>query len=141
MAVLLVEDDTMVRLTLADFLDEAGLQLQEADSAGQALAILRNPAQPIDVLVTDLDLGGGDNGLALAQQAKQLLPELQVIYATGSPHILEGHPLAAWEKVFIKPFNPSVLVAMVTAMEEQQHPWRLVQPQILSAGMTAASSL
>ncbi|RZA16695.1 MAG: response regulator [Proteobacteria bacterium] len=141
MPVLLVEDDTMVRLTLADFLDEAGLQLQEADSAGQALAILRNPAQPVDVLVTDLDLGGGDNGLALAQQAKQLLPKLQVIYATGSPHILEGHSLATWEKVFIKPFNPSALVAMVAAMEEQQHPWRLVQPQILSAGMTEASSL
>ena len=141
MAVLLVEDDTMVRLTLADFLDEAGLQLQEADNAGQALAILRDPAQPVDVLVTDLDLGGGDNGLALAQQAKQLLPELQVIYATGSPHILEGHPLAAWEKVFIKPFNPSALVAMVTAIEEQQNPWRLVQPQILSTGMIAASSL
>ncbi|RZA27034.1 MAG: response regulator, partial [Proteobacteria bacterium] len=59
MAVLLVEDDTMVRLTLADFFDEAGLQLQEAGSASQALAILRNPVQPIDILVTDLDLGGG----------------------------------------------------------------------------------
>jgi DNA-binding NtrC family response regulator len=141
MAVLLVEDDTMVRLTLADFLDDAGHQFQEAGNAGQALAIVRNSAQPIDILVTDLDLGGGDNGLALAQQAKQLLPELQVIYATGSPHILDGHPLAAWEKVFIKPFNPSSLVAMVAAIEEQRHPWRLVQPQILAAGVAAASSL
>ena len=139
MAVLLVEDDTMVRLTLADFFDDAGIQFQEAGSAIEALAILRKPAHPIHILVTDLDLGGGDNGFVLAQHAKQLLPELQVIYATGSPHILDGHPLANWEKVFIKPFDPSTLVAVVAAMEEQRQPWRLVRPQALAAGMTAAS--
>ena len=120
MAVLLVEDDTIVRLTLAEFFDEAGLQVQEAGSADQALAIFHDPTQGIDILVTDLDLGPGDNGLALAQQAKRLLPDLQVIYATGNPDILHGRRLAAWEKVFLKPFNPGCLVAAVLALEERR---------------------
>ncbi|MBL6082824.1 response regulator, partial [Belnapia sp. T18] len=66
MAVLLVEDDAMVRLTLADFFEAAGIDFLEAGNAEDALAILDDPLQRIDVLVTDLNLGAGDSGLALA---------------------------------------------------------------------------
>jgi DNA-binding response OmpR family regulator len=116
MAMLLVEDDVMVRLTLADFFEAAGCDFREASNAEDAMTILGDPSQPIDILVTDLDLGPGDNGLALATRARQRRPELLVVYETGSLEILAGHTLAPWEQVFCKPFDPMTLAATVKAM-------------------------
>lgn len=118
MAVLLVEDDALVRLTLADFLEAASLEFLEAGSAEEALAILNNPAQLVDVLVTDLDLGPGENGLTLAIKARRQRPQLRVVYETGSPELLADHALSSWERVFYKPFDPAVLAETVVALRK-----------------------
>ncbi|MBL6454461.1 response regulator [Belnapia sp. T6] len=116
MTVLLVEDDAVVRLTLADFFEAAGFDFLEASNAEDALVILDNLEQPIDVLVTDLDLGPGDNGLALATKAKQKRPGLQVVYETGSEEMLAGRILLSWERVFYKPFDLNALTATVSVL-------------------------
>jgi CheY-like chemotaxis protein len=118
MAVLLVEDDPIVRLTLSEFLEAAGLEILEAGDANDALVIITDPTQHITVLVTDLDLGLGDDGLVLAEQARRHLPDLQVVYATGSPEKLTGRSVAAWENVFYKPFNPNSLATTVFALND-----------------------
>jgi DNA-binding NtrC family response regulator len=106
MAVLLVEDDTVVRLTLADFFEAAGCDFLEASNADDAMTILGDPSQPIDILVTDLDLGPGDNGLALAARARQRWPELLVIYETGSLEMLAGRALAPGSRSSASPSIP-----------------------------------
>jgi DNA-binding NtrC family response regulator len=118
MVVLLVEDDTMVRLTLADFFEAAGCDFLEASNAEDAMTILGDLSQSIDILVTDLNLGPGDNGLALAIKARQRRPELQVVYETGSPEMLAGRALAPWEQVFRKPFDPMALAATVSTLSQ-----------------------
>jgi DNA-binding response OmpR family regulator len=118
MVVLLVEDDTMVRLTLADVFEVAGCDFLEASNAEDAMTILGDPLQPIDILVTDLNLGPGENGLALATKARQQRPELLVVYETGSPEMLAGRALAPWEQAFYKPFNPMALAATVSALSQ-----------------------
>ncbi len=120
MAVLLVEDDAMVRVTLADFFEDAGIDLVEADNAEDALAILSDPSQPIDVLVTDLNLGAGDNGLALATKARQRRPELRVVYETGSREMLADRAFSPWERAFYKPFDPAALAAAVSALNNSR---------------------
>jgi DNA-binding NtrC family response regulator len=118
MAVLLVEDDIMVRLTLADFFEVVGCDFLEASNAEDAMTILGDPSQPIDILVTDLNLGPGENGLALATKARKRRPELQVVYETGSPEMLAGRALAPWEQVFRKPFDPMALATTVSALSQ-----------------------
>jgi DNA-binding NtrC family response regulator len=139
MVVLLVEDDTMVRLTLADTFEAAGCDFLEASNAEDAMTILGDPSQPIDILVTDLNLGPGDNGLALATKARQQRPELQVVYETGSPEMLASRALASWEQVFYKPFDPMALAAMVSALSQPHRSGQSAQRR--SAGSTVASSL
>ncbi len=124
MAVLLVEDDPMVRLTLADFFEEAGVDLVEAGNAEEALAIIDDPAQRIDILITDLDLGAGDNGLTLATKARQRRPALKVVYETGSPELLGGRALFSWEQAFYKPFDPVALAATVSTLANSGGPGR-----------------
>ena len=66
MPVLLVEDDIMIRLTFSDFFADTDLDILEAANAEDALALVDESAQDVDILVTDLDLGLGANGLTLA---------------------------------------------------------------------------
>ena len=127
MPVLLVEDDIMIRLTLSDFFADTDLDILEAANAEDALALVDEAAQDIDILVTDLDLGLGANGVALAAQLRLRFPDLQVVYATGSPENFAGHAFSSWEKVFFKPFSPMALVATVTALTTKNCPPRRYQ--------------
>ncbi|SDB74830.1 response regulator [Belnapia rosea] len=120
MTVLLVEDDPIVRSTLADFLEAAGCPLQEADNSSAALVILADPTQRIDVMVTDINLGPGDDGLTLAGEVRRRLPGVQIFYVTGSPERLIGRPPPASERVFLKPFHPEDLVTAVTQVMDQR---------------------
>lgn len=80
--VLVVEDEMLVREVIAAELLDAGFDVIEAETAGAGLALLQTrPA--IDLLFTDIRLPGGQDGLGLAREARQLRPELPVIYATG----------------------------------------------------------
>jgi DNA-binding response OmpR family regulator len=137
MTVLLVEDDAMVRLTLADFFETVGLDFLEAENAEDALAIIEDKSQRIDVLVTDLDLGPGDDGLALAKKARLRRPDLLVVYETGSPELFGSHAFSDWEKVFHKPFDPVALAQTVLALDRA---WRPARRRQRSAGVKLAAS-
>jgi DNA-binding response OmpR family regulator len=116
MSVLLVEDDAILRLTLYEVLLEAGLRVLDASDAEAALAILDSRPAGIMVLVTDLDLGPGRDGLALAAEARCRLPGLRVVYATGSPERLAHRRLATWERLFAKPLDIAALTVAVHAL-------------------------
>lgn len=118
MAVLVVEDDPAVRLTLAECLEDAGLKVLDAPDAAAALSIIENPPDSITVLVTDLNLGPGDNGLMLAAKARRRLKHLRIVYETGSPHMLRNRRMRPWERAFIKPFDICRLVDDVLALDQ-----------------------
>ena len=117
MCVLLVEDEAAIRLTLVDFLEDIGLRVLEAGDASTALSILNSPPEIITVLVTDLNLGPGDNGLMLAAKARRKIPHLRVVYETGSPELLRNRLMRPWERVFIKPFDASRLASEVLSLD------------------------
>ena len=118
MCVLLVEDEAAIRLTLVDFLEDVGLRVLDAEDASSALSILNNPPEPVTVLVTDLRLGSGENGLMLAAKARQKMPHLRVVYETGSPELLRTRLMRPWERVFIKPFDAHQLALEVLALDQ-----------------------
>jgi DNA-binding response OmpR family regulator len=117
MAVLLVEDDTAIRLTLAEHMEDLGLHVLDAADAEAALCLLDQPPGDITVLVTDLNLGPGENGLILAAKARRRVPDLRIVYATGSPELLRGHIVRPWERIFIKPFDACRLANEVQALD------------------------
>jgi DNA-binding NtrC family response regulator len=78
--VLVVEDDLLVRSVAAKALKEAGFTVLSAASADDANFILAE--EVIDVLFTDIDLGGLD-GCDLAHQALKAQPGLVVVLTSG----------------------------------------------------------
>ena len=63
-------------------------------------------------------MSGGEysGGLVSAAKARQWLPDLQVVYATGSPESLAGHQVAAWELVLLNPLQMRRQRAAVAAV-------------------------
>jgi signal transduction histidine kinase len=114
--ILLVDDEDGVREVLGRALQEKGYRLLEASSATQALEILQQQAEQIDLVVTDLAMPGM-NGLELARQATAISQFLPFIFISGQARELlpefdapgGDHPLLQ------KPFTPDALVASVRA--------------------------
>lgn len=79
----LVVDDEPDLLQLANqFLLELGYRTYTAENASQAMDILNSDAH-IDLLFSDIVMQGGVNGYQLAQQAKQLQPDLRLLSSSG----------------------------------------------------------
>ncbi len=83
--VLVVEDEPAVRFLICDVLEAAGFDVGGAADADEALARLNADEAPCRVLVADLNLGHGPDGLALADPDRSRDPALRVLYVTGTP--------------------------------------------------------
>ncbi|GAC1523515.1 MAG: response regulator [Chloroflexota bacterium] len=82
--VLVVEDEFLIRMTLAEALGDEGFEVLEAETADAALPMLKaDPA--IRLLLTDIQLPGLLNGRTLAKKAREHLPSLPIIFMTGRP--------------------------------------------------------
>ncbi|MGF1690349.1 sigma-54-dependent transcriptional regulator [Photobacterium kagoshimensis] len=111
--VLVVEDDEGLREALVDTLALAGYQWVEADSAEQALLLLKS--ESVDIVVSDVQMAGMD-GLGLLRNIKQHWPKIPVLLMTAYANIEDA--VAAMKEGAIdymaKPFAPEVLLNMVS---------------------------
>ena len=85
--ILVVEDDSLVREFLVTVLKEFGFRVLQAPSGPDALEVWRWHGNRIQLLLTDVVLEDGMNGLELASHLRAESPQLQVICTTG--HLLE----------------------------------------------------
>ncbi|QJR81853.1 sigma-54-dependent Fis family transcriptional regulator [Alteromonas pelagimontana] len=110
--ILIVEDDAGLREALIDTLQLAEYQVAAADSAEEALLILAN--QPVDLVVSDIQMGGM-SGLALLKSIKGRYPQLPVLlmtaYATIDDAVQAMRDGAT--DYLSKPFAPEVLLNLV----------------------------
>jgi CheY-like chemotaxis protein len=81
---LLVEDEETVRSVLEDSLRDGGFDLKLALNGTEALAILEREGETIHGLITDINLGSGPSGWEVAKRARELIPELPVVYMSGA---------------------------------------------------------
>jgi CheY-like chemotaxis protein len=80
--ILIVEDETQVRVLAESYLQEQGHQTLSAATPGEALAVLEG-AEEIDLLFTDVELqDDAQAGLELARKAVERLPDLGVLYTS-----------------------------------------------------------
>ena len=117
--VLLVDDDDLVRETLADQLEDAGFAVLVAASGHEALALV-TAGEHVDVLISDLSMPGL-NGVTTIQKARELRPGLPCFLLTG--YFGDRAALAA-ENSFIlvhKPVAMADLAAQIEARLEVAH--------------------
>jgi signal transduction histidine kinase len=113
--VLVVDDEEIIRLMVAEALRDDGYVVLEAADGEAALRLVRS-GERIDMLVTDVGLPGL-NGRRLADAARELVPELPVLLITGyAGKALEEMDLPRGMDVLLKPFAIEGMVARVGEM-------------------------
>ena len=80
--VLIVEDDSLVRMLAVEMAEAAGFSALEAADADEAIRFLQ--AHPdVQVVLTDIDMPGSMDGLELAQAIRHRWPPIQVVVTSG----------------------------------------------------------
>jgi CheY-like chemotaxis protein len=80
--ILVVEDEVLIRMSVADYLRECGYRVIEAGNGDEALAILETDTR-IDVLFTDVQMPGSVDGFGLAQWIRRERQGVKVILTSG----------------------------------------------------------
>ena len=80
--ILVVEDEPLIRMDLAAVLEDMGFQVLEAANADEAIALLEfDPA--ITTVITDVDMPGTMDGLALTFVVRDRWPPCRLIVVSG----------------------------------------------------------
>jgi CheY-like chemotaxis protein len=111
--VLLVEDEFLISEWIAESLSEQGFAVQTVANAADALGHLAS--DQVDVLFTDINLPGGMDGAALARRARELLPNLPVVYASARATMLSPEARVPGAIVVPKPYEPALVGRLLTA--------------------------
>ncbi|MFV3131776.1 PAS domain S-box protein [Niveispirillum sp. KHB5.9] len=111
---LLVEDEVLIRLVLAEALGDMGHVIHQAGTADEALTILaENP--DIEFLVTDVGLPG-TNGWQLAEQAHAHWPHLKILFLTGYIDRADTSRMPPGTQMLTKPTSINALMAKLAQM-------------------------
>jgi DNA-binding NtrC family response regulator len=108
--VLIVEDEVLIRLMIADELRNQGLHVLEASNAEEALTVLES-ALPVHLLFTDIRMPGRIDGIGLATFARARYPQVKIIMA--SSHHAEGSVRELADTFLFKPFGLRNMVDQV----------------------------
>ena len=118
--VLIVEDDPSLGRMIAAQLQSLGYSVVKAQDADAAFKALESERE-IDLLLTDIVLSEGLNGVELGQAARELRPALQLMYMSAYPAAAQdaGTPLEADVMLLRKPFRR---IEIANAVRNALHP-------------------
>lgn len=108
-SILIVDDSAVIRMTIGEYLKIAGYCMDTAENAEQALSILQS--KKIDVVITDIKMNGGMDGLEMTGLIKESY-ESDVIVITGhsKDYSYEEAIDRGADDIVFKPFNPEELL-------------------------------
>jgi len=116
---LLADDELLVRLVMQETLEEGGFAILQAANGRTAMATLEQRHGEIAAIITDIRLGSGPDGWALAHRARELNASVAVVYVTGDSAAdwpARGVPKSV---VLQKPFAGAQLVTAVATLLNQ----------------------
>ena len=108
--ILLVDDDKIFGAAVGKTLRNAGFQVTIAADFRVALEVLED-VPPLDLLLADIVMPAGVNGLALSRMARLRRPNLKVVYMTG--YSIPGIEREALGPILLKPIDDDRLISEV----------------------------
>jgi DNA-binding NtrC family response regulator len=109
--ILVVEDEILIRLAVADFLRDGGYRVFEASNAAEALKVLAS-GEPIELVFSDITMPGAMDGLCLAAWIRQMRPAIHVILTSGVVSAVSAAQQSV-ATVVEKPYSYDTLAASI----------------------------
>ena len=119
LVVLVVEDEQVLRELVEPALADAGFSVLLAHNGSEALKYLEereSEEAPLRALVTDVQLGPGPSGWEIAKRARELHPEIPVVYVTGAAAAEWSSKGVPNSLIIQKPFAPAQVVTAVSQL-------------------------
>ena len=101
--VLVVEDETLVRLNAIDIVETAGFEAIAAANADEAIQILET-RNDVRAVFTDVQMPGSMDGLRLARVIRDRWPPVALIVTSGRTNIMENE-LPEGGTFLLKPYD------------------------------------
>ena len=114
--ILLVEDEPLIRMGLADTCERDGLVVAEAGDGVEALAILKLHSS-IKLVVTDIDMPRMD-GLELARRIRAHFPSVRVVLMSGKTYS-RTIDIPSEIPFFVKPVDDVALLACLKTLSDE----------------------
>jgi DNA-binding NtrC family response regulator len=112
--ILVVDDEVLIRMALADFLQDWGFKVLGAGSAREAIEILQSEHPTIDLVFSDVNMPGAMNGFGRAKWIRENCNNLPVMLTSGDVKKSEAaHELCADEPFFEKPYDLHAVVRQI----------------------------
>jgi len=112
--VLVVEDEPLIRMTVAADLQAAGFCVLEAGNTDEALRLLETHSS-IRAIFTDIDMPGGLDGLKLAWIVRDRWPPIEIVITSGNRKI-EVVDLPERSVFFPKPYAHQPVIDALTRL-------------------------
>lgn len=109
--VLVVEDEALIRMDIAEEIKAAGFNVLEAGTADEAIALLEQRSD-IRVVFTDIHMPGSMDGLKLAHYVRGRWPPIRIIATSGHARIAE-EDLPEHSRFIAKPYRPSIIIEAI----------------------------
>ncbi len=109
--ILVVEDETFIRMDAVEMLGAAGFDILEAANADEAIQMLERDID-IRLLFTDIDMPGSMNGLKLAVAVSDRWPPVGIIATSGHFKVQAGD-LPAGARFIRKPYQSAQIISAV----------------------------
>lgn len=114
--ILLVEDEALIAIDLQTALEAAGFGVTHVPTGTNAIKALDDKPLKFSGIVTDIRLGSGLNGWAVARHARELVPQIPVVYMSGDSaheHTAQGVP----DSIMLeKPFASAQLITAISTL-------------------------
>jgi CheY-like chemotaxis protein len=112
--VLLVDDDEVVRMSLAGFLEHSGFAVTSAASVPEALKLITGPER-YDALVSDLHMPGAGDGLTVVSAMRHANPLAVTLLLSAFPEMTAAAQaiLHQADEILVKPMNLLSLIQII----------------------------
>ena len=109
--VLIVEDETFIRMNAIEMVEASGFDVIEATCADEAISILEQRSD-IRLIFTDIDMPGSMDGLKLAHFVKGRWPPIKIIATSGHAKIAESD-LPEGSRFLSKPYAAATITGAI----------------------------
>jgi two-component system, response regulator PdtaR len=112
--VLVVEDEVMMRMKLAEELQDAGFLVVEASDGTEAVEILA-VRRDVKIVISDVRMPGPIDGVELSRRVRSDYPGIKVVLSSGEPNAADS---AAHDGFFLKPYRVALIVKHIRSFTD-----------------------
>ena len=107
--ILVVEDDILVRMPIAQYLRDCGYKVIEASNSDEAMQVLLHQETSVDVVFSDIEMPVVVDGFGLAKWIRQRRPGLDVLLAGTVPRAVKNAKDLCEQGAVPKPYDVRIV--------------------------------